>query len=198
MKRYTSATDFIKGYPQWETELQKLRDIILQIETLDETIKWGAPTYTFKGKNIVGLGAFKSYVGLWFFQGVFLKDASNVLMNAQEGKTKAMRQWRFSSISEINPELVRTYILEAIQNQKEGKEVKPERKNKPVQIPEVLQEALHNKTDLKTAFSKLSPSKQREYSEYIETAKRDATKQKRLEKIIPMILDGKGLNDQYK
>lgn len=199
MKKYTSVAEFINGFPQWETALQKLHNIISQHDELEETIKWGAPTYTFKGKNIVGLGAFKSYVGLWFFQGVFLKDESNVLMNAQEGKTKAMRQWRFNSEEDITPELISSYVKEAIQNQREGKELKPERKgSKPLEIPEELQNAFTNDSSLNEAFSNLSLTKKREYAEYISTAKRAATKQSRLKKIIPMILEGKGLNDKYR
>ncbi|WP_298511692.1 DUF1801 domain-containing protein [uncultured Kordia sp.] len=198
MKKYTSVEDFINGFPQWETALRKLHDIVLQQDELEETIKWGAPTYTFKGKNIVGLGAFKSYVGLWFFQGVFLKDASQVLMNAQEGKTKAMRQWRFNSEEDIVPDLVSNYIQEAIQNQRDGKEVKPVRKSKTLEVPKELQEVLTSNNDLEAAFSKLSLSKRREYAEYIDTAKREATKQSRLAKIIPMILEGAGLNDKYR
>ncbi len=199
MKRHTSVEDFISSFPQWETALRKLHDIILAQDELEETIKWGAPTYTFNGKNIVGLGAFKSYVGIWFFQGVFLKDESNVLMNAQEGKTKAMRQWRFNSTEDISPKLVSNYIKEAIQNQREGKELKPERKgSKPVEIPQELQDTLTANNALEKAFSNLSLSKRREYAEYISTAKRDATKQSRLEKITPMILEGKGLNDKYR
>lgn len=199
MKKHTSVEDFISSFPQWETALRKLHDIILQHNELEETIKWGAPTYTFNGKIIVGLGAFKSYVGIWFFQGVFLKDESNVLMNAQVGKTKAMRQWRFNSANDISPKLVSNYIKEAIQNQREGKELKPERKgSKPLEIPQELQDTLTTNNTLERAFSNLSLSKRREYAEYISTAKRDATKQSRLEKITPMILEGIGLNDKYR
>jgi len=71
---------------------------------MTETIKWSAPVYTFEGKNLVGLGAFKSYVGLWFFQGSLLNDKKKKLINAQEGKIKALRQWRFNSVKEIEAE----------------------------------------------------------------------------------------------
>jgi uncharacterized protein YdeI (YjbR/CyaY-like superfamily) len=82
-----------------------MREILCSTE-LKETIKWGTPVYTINDKNIVGLGSFKSYVGLWFYQGVFLKDEAGVLINATEGITKAMRQWRFNSVEEIDDRLI--------------------------------------------------------------------------------------------
>ncbi|MEP0984148.1 DUF1801 domain-containing protein [Ekhidna sp.] len=175
--------------------LQKLRNILLNTE-LEEKMKWGIPTYCLKNKNVAGIGAFKSYAGIWFFNGVFLKDPKGVLINAQEGKTKGLRQWRFESIADIDEKQVLKYIKEAIQNQKDGKEVKPEKK--PLVIPDELKEALASDSQLSETFETLTLSCKREYAEYISEAKRLETKQKRLEKIIPMIMDKVGLNDKYK
>lgn len=193
----SKVTAYIEKKSNWKESLEVLREIMLSLP-VEETIKWGAPTYTFKGKNIVGMAAFKNYSGLWFFQGALLKDTHKVLMNAQEGKTKAMLQWRFSSIEEINPELIKEYVLEAIENQKQGKEIKPQRNKKPLIIPELLQKELDSNSALKGSFESFTLSKKREYADYISEAKREATKQSRLEKIIPMILEGKGLHDKYK
>ncbi len=186
---------YIDKKEQWSAELRILRKTLNDLP-LEETVKWGAPTYTFKGKNIVGMAAFKNYFGLWFFQGALLKDADKKLMNAQEGKTQAMRQWRFSSIEEINVELIRSYALEAIENQKAGKAIKP--KKKPLIIPELLQEALDSNVTLKQNFEAFSLSHKREYADHISEAKREATKRSRLEKIIPMILENVGLHDKYR
>ncbi len=82
---------YIERQGQWQSQLRILRTILLQAK-LNETVKWGGPCYTFDRKNVVGLGAFRSYVGLWFFQGVLLKDERQVLINAQSGRTKAQRQ----------------------------------------------------------------------------------------------------------
>jgi len=166
---------------------------------MTETIKWGAPVYTFERKNIVGIGAFKSYVGLWFFQGALLNDKKKKLINAQEGKTKALRQWRFNSVKEIEAEskTIKQYLKEAILNQKQGKEIKPERK-KLLEIPKELNDFIKKDKKVKESFNSLSLSKQREYAEYISEAKRDETKLKRLFKIAPIILKGKGLNDKYR
>lgn len=191
-----NVEEFIQKKKEWQKELDFLRAIILSLK-LEETIKWGSPVYCYKGKNIVGFGAFKSYVGLWFFQGVFLKDKANVLTNAQEEKTKALRQWRFHSINEINESQIKEYTKEAIENQKKGKEVKPSR-NKELIIPKELQNLLKKEKELNTQFQKLSQACKREYAEYISEAKKEETKRNRLEKIKPMIIAKKGLNDRYK
>ena len=192
-----SATDFIEKKEKWKQELIELRTILLQLP-LKETIKWGAPTYVYKGKNVVGLAGFKNYFGLWFFQGGLLKDDANVLLNAQEGKTKAMLQWRFFSSEEINADLIKTYVLESIANFEAGKEIKPKRKVKPLLIPDLLKEVFSKNEDIKIAFNELTKSKQRDFADHISGAKREATKLSRLEKIIPMILRREGLHDKYK
>lgn len=188
---------YIEKKKQWKTELEFLRNVLISTG-IEETIKWGAPVYTSKGKNIVGLSAFKNYVGLWFFQGGTLKDTQKVLMNAQEGKTTAMRQWRFSSVNEINTDLVIEYVLEAIENQESGNIIKPKKNTKPLIIHPLLQKELDSNTDLSKQFESFSLSKKREYADHLSEAKREATQQKRLEKIVPMILNGVGLHDKYK
>ncbi|MEP3534426.1 YdeI/OmpD-associated family protein [Ekhidna sp.] len=190
-----TTQEYFDSNPSYLSILEKLQHIILQTE-LDERMKWGIPTYCLGNKNIVSIGAFKSYAGLWFFNGAFLKDSACVLVNAQEEKTKGLRQWRFTSSDDIDEKLVLKYVQEAIQNQKDGKEIKSEKK--PLIIPDELKEALASNSPLSEAFENLSLSYKREYAEYIATAKRDETKQKRLQKIIPMILDQVGLNDKYK
>ncbi len=196
MERSKTVEEFIDNNSQWKNEIEYLRTIILKT-TFEETIKWGTPVYTINGKNVMGIGAFKSYVGLWFFNGSFLKDDYNKLLNAQEGKTKGMRQWRFEAIDEMDEKLILEYLNEAIENQKAGKIIKVTR-NKPVVVPDELQLILDENKELKSFFEGFTKSKQREFSEYISDAKRDATKQTRLEKIIPMILSGVGLHDKYK
>jgi len=126
-----------------------------------------------------------------------LKDENKLLVNAQE-KTKALRQMRFTNINEIDKDLVLAYVKEAIENQRLGKEKKPERKKKDIIISFELQKELNSNMALNVAFKGLTPGKQREYCEHIESAKRDATKKSRLEKIKPMIIEGVGLHDKYK
>tara|TARA_R110000868_G_scaffold386643_1_gene654997 strand:+ start:95 stop:694 length:600 start_codon:yes stop_codon:yes gene_type:complete len=197
MKKINSVEEYIEENNQFSEALQLLRNIITSTE-LEETIKWSAPVYTINGKNVLGLGAFKNHFGVWFFNGVFLKDKYNLLVNAQENKTKALRQMRFDSINGIDKNMVLAYVKEAIENQKLGKEIKPERSKKEAVIPKELKQLFATDSNLKSSFYNLSLYIQKEYCEYISSAKREATKQTRLEKITPMILQGVGLNDKYK
>ena len=101
----------------WASQLEQLRQIILQAELI-ETVKWGGPVFTHKGKNILAIAGFKNFFTLWFFKGAQLKDTNNVLLNAQEGKTKLMRQWRFTAEEQIDKDLILQYIQEAIEIEK--------------------------------------------------------------------------------
>lgn len=179
----------------WEEELLFLKSIIDKTE-LTETIKWGGPIYVYNKKNVIGIGGFKNYFAIWFLNGVFLKDEKKRLINAQEDKTKSMRQWRFTSKEEVNEKEVLEYILEAIENEKQGKVIKPAKKE--AIISELLQKEMENNPALAEAFQKFSPYKQYEFLEYIETAKQEKTKLTRIEKVIPMILGNIGLNDKYR
>jgi len=180
---------------QWEEELEILKNIIDKTE-LVETNKWGGIVYTVNNKNVIGIGGFKNFFTIWFWNGVFLKDDLNVLVNANEGVTKGLRQWRFTSKEQLNEKQILIYINEAIENQKLGKEIKPEKK--PVVISEFFEEALKADKLFAAAFEKFSPYKQKEFLEYIDSAKQEKTKLDRLEKIRPMILENIGLNDKYR
>jgi len=180
---------------QWEEELLFLKSIIDKTE-LVETIKWGGPIYVYNKKNVIGIGGFKNYFAIWFLNGVFLKDEKKRLINAQEDKTKSMRQWRFTSKDEINEKEVLEYIHEAIENEKQGKVIKPSKKE--AIVSELLDQEMTKNPALKEAFAKFSPYKQYEFLEYIETAKQEKTKLSRIEKVIPMILNNVGLNDKYR
>lgn len=196
MAKIKSVDQYIQGLSHWQDEVAELRSI-LQALPLEETIKWGAPTYVAFGKNVLGIAAFKDYFGLWFFQGALLTDPGRCLMNAQEGKTKAMRQWRFTAQDQIDEEAIRQYAGEAIALAEQGKEIKPAR-SQMLSIPAELQDALDQDKAAKASFSALTQGRQREFAQYVEEAKRAETKTRRLEKILPMILAGQGLNDRYR
>jgi len=191
-----SVDDYIANASCWNDELARLRDT-LRATPLNEEIKWGGPCYTYKGKNIVGIGGFKSYFGLWFHQGALLKDEKGVLINAQEGKTKALRQWRMASGNDVKPTVIKSYVKEAISLVDQGKEIKADRAA-PIEVPDELQKAMRRHKGAIAAFKNLRRGLQREYTDYVATAKRDATKQKRIAKILPMIVAGIGLNDKYR
>jgi len=196
MKRYKTVDDYIDGSENWQDELRTLRKILSSTE-LQEEVKWGAPCYTYAGKNVVGIGAFKAYLGLWFYQGALLKDDQKVLINAQEGVTKALRQWRMNSAKEIRPAVIKRYVREAIQLVKDGRGIGPARK-KRLALPPELKAALQQNEATNKKFSELTPGRQRDYVEYISSAKRAETKRSRVEKILPMIKSGAGLHDKYR
>ena len=198
MKKTKTVEEYIARSGKWEEAVTLLREILLDTE-LTETVKWGAPAYVLGKKLLVGIGAFKAYAGVWFHQGALLADAEGKLINAQEGVTKALRQWRFQSADDIrrDTDIIKAYVLEAIANQKAGREIKPNKK-KPLIIPPELQHYLEANPEVKREFEAFSLTKKREFVDYIREAKRADTKQKRLEKITPMILKGIGLGDKYR
>lgn len=198
MRRAGSVDEYVSMGGEWQESLHLLRGL-MQSTRLEESVKWGMPVYTLNSKNVAGFSAFKAWTGIWFFQGVFLKDPEKVLINAQEGTTKGLRQWCFTSAEEIQKHRlsILAYLEEAIQNQEAGKEIRPDR-NKALVIPEELELAFRSNPSLREGFEALSLSKKRDYAEHVGNAKREETRQQRLQKVIPMILEGTGMNDKYK
>ena len=182
--------------PLWTAELNRLAEIISHLP-LEKTVKWGSDVYTYNGKNVVSFAGFKNYFALWFFNGVFLKDPKKVLINTGEGKTKSLRQWRFTSNEEIDAPTISAYVLEAIEVEKQGLKIQPE-KHQPIPIPSILNKSLKNDGAFGKAFKNLTSGRQKEYCLYINEAKQETTKLKRIEKIKPLVLEGKGLYDKYK
>ncbi len=194
MQEETSKKHVWDKVNNWQTELALLRDIIAKTPLVANT-KWGGEVFTYEGKNTIGIGGFKNYFTIWFFNGVFLNDDQNVLVNAQEGVTKSLRQWRFYSAAAIDEKAILSYIDEAIENEKSGRKLVSAKKQ--TIISDFFQNELNRNLEFKNGFEKLTPGKQREYLEYIDTTKREETKISRFEKIKPMILLGMGLNDRY-
>lgn len=131
---------------------------------IEKTTKWGADVFTYNGKNVVSYGGFKNFFGIWFYNGVFLKDKYKVLVAAQS-KTKSLRQWRFTSKNEIDKKKITEYINEAIEIEKKGLKIKAE-KFTPMPISELLETELNKDQNLKTNFEKLTPGKQKVYIVY--------------------------------
>jgi uncharacterized protein YdeI (YjbR/CyaY-like superfamily) len=197
MKKISTVDEYINKQKLSTGILQKLRAIALHHDELEETIKWGIPCYTLKGKNVLGIAVFKSFTSIWFYQGAELNDPADVLVNAQEGKTKSLRQWRFNNESAFAAELVSKYVSEAIHVMKKG-QIDVKSTETPIEIPPLLQASINNETGVKKGFELLTAYKQKEYCEYITGAKRENTQLNRLKKILPMIKSGVGLNDKYR
>lgn len=196
MNRANSVDQYIRQCSQWRDELAALRDV-LRTTKLKEEIKWGAPCYTHNGKNVVGVGGFKSYFGLWFHQGALFDDDIDVLINAQDGKTKALRQWRMTSASEIKPSIIKRYVNASIRHVDAGYAIKAD-KNRAVVVPPELQKALRLQKGAAGAYRDLRLGLRREFADYVSSAKRDETKQRRIGKVLAHISSGTGLNDKYR
>lgn len=180
----------------FQEALLSLREILLSTG-LQETIKWGAPSYEHEGALIVGVAAFKNHFGLWFHQGALLSDPKSVLQTSGNGSAKAMRQWRMTSAADIRPRFIRAYVREAVTNHLAGKRINADRA-KPLTLPDQLKMALRGDKQAEAAFNAMTKTLRREYAEHIASAKQDATKARRIEKVLPMIRAGVGLNDKYR
>jgi uncharacterized protein YdeI (YjbR/CyaY-like superfamily) len=185
---------YIRKNKKWQAELQKLREIILD-SPLTEEVKWRVPCYTFQGKNVVFLGAFKESAVLSFVKGVLLKDAKKILIQQTEN-SQSVRIIRFANVEqivELTP-VLKAYIHEAVEVEKAGLKVKL-MKPSEFKTPEELQTKFDEMPALKTAFSALTPGRQRAYLLHFSGAKQSATRASRIEKCVKQILKGKGLDD---
>ena len=196
MKKYKSVEHYFQDLKLWKPELTKLREIVNKT-CLKETLKWSIPCYTHNGKNVIGISGFQSHFGIWFFQGALLGDPEGVLINAQEGKTQAQRQWRMKSKKDIKVRMINFYLAEAIELVEAGRAIKP-KLGKPVIIDPLLQTAFSKNKKAKANFEAMSLSCRREYADHINDAKREETKVRRIAKIVPMIVKKVGLNDKYR
>ena len=195
------VSEYIESHTKWKQQLSEIRRILLSTD-LVECIKWGMPTYTINGKNVVGFSGFKNHCGLWFHNGNLLIDDKGILTNAQEGKTQSMRHYKIYEGDIINHKVIKSYIEEAIKVQKEGRVVAKSSSSKKIksveyEIDAVFKNELDNDVTLKNKFSGLTHAQQRDYANYINEAKRSATKMSRLEKIIPLIMEGKTLSSLW-
>lgn len=185
---------FLDRAQKWKEEMKLLRKICLDCG-LTEDFKWMHPCYTLKGKNVVLIHEFKEYCALLFHKGALLKDTENILVQQTEN-VQAARQIRFTNIDEIITleSTIKAYIFEAIEVEKAGLEVKM-KKVSEFNMPEELQQKFKEDPALKTAFKALTPGRQRGYLLYFSQAKQSKTRVSRIEKYIPKIFDGKGVND---
>lgn len=179
---------------QWQEEIEQLRTIALDCG-LSEALKWGSPCYTFQNKNIVLIHVFKEYCALLFFKGALLSDVHRMLIQ-QSAHVQAARQIRFTNIQQITEIeiFVKNYIYEAIEVEKAGLQVVL-KKTSAFTIANEFQIKLEEISSLKSAFYALTPGRQRAYLLHFSQPKQSKTRQARVEKSIPRILDGKGLDD---
>lgn len=189
----SKVDDHINKSKQWKNEMNALRTIILDCQ-LAEDFKWGKPCYSFQGKNIVIIQGFKDYFALLFFKGGLMKDSQNLLVKMGEN-TQAGRQMRFENVQDIldKKSIIKDYIFEAVEIEERGEKV--EIKREATAVPEEFQIKLNDSPELKSAFESLTPGRQRAYLIHFSAPKQSKTRESRIEKSIPNILDGKGIND---
>jgi uncharacterized protein YdeI (YjbR/CyaY-like superfamily) len=196
MNRMNPKVDgYLKRSKEWQEELEKLRLIILDCE-LTEELKWGKPCYTFQKSNLVVLLPLKEHCALLFCKGALLNDPNGILIRPTEN-TQAARQIRLTHVREIveMETILKAYISQAIEVEKAGLKVNFKKITEFI-IPEELQNKLDEIPALKTAFHALTPGRQRAYILYFSAAKQSKTRESRVEKCMPQILKGKGLDDQ--
>lgn len=179
---------------QWQTAFQHLRNILLDT-VLTEELKWGVPCYAYEGTNVVLIHGFKEYCALLFHKGVLLKDPNGILIQQTENVQSA-RQIRFTSVKQIDEleSTIQDYVQEAIALEKSGAKV-PLKETREFAMPAEFKERLIEHPALKDAFEALTPGRQRAYLLHFSSAKQSATRAARVEKCMPRILDGLGLDD---
>ena len=185
---------FFSKDTKWQKEYEKLRKIIIDCGLIEE-LKWGCPCYTFENTNIVLIHGFKEYCALLFFKGALLNDPNGILIQ-QTKNVQSARQIRFTNTKEIvkMEKILKAYVYEAIEVERAGLKVKL-KKTSEFKIPEEFQKRLKKNITLKKAFEALTPGRQRAYIFYFSQAKQSKTRKARVEKYIPQILNGKGLDD---
>ncbi|MFZ1750046.1 MAG: YdeI/OmpD-associated family protein [Saprospiraceae bacterium] len=185
---------FFTKKSKWQAAYEALRMIVLDCGLI-ETLKWGCPCYTNEDSNVVLIHGFKDYCALLFMQGALLKDPKGMLIQQTEN-VQAARQIRFASLKEIldHKTTIKAYIKEAIALDKAGIKVAL-KKTTEYEVPQAFQTVLDDMPELQTAFKALTPGRQRGYLLYFSSAKQSKTREARIEKYVPKILDGKGLDD---
>lgn len=185
---------YFKKAEKWRDEVAKLRTIILG-SGLTEELKWGHPCYTLDGSNIVLIHDFKDYCAILFMKGALLKDPKGILVQ-QTANVQSARQVRFASVKDVTKleKAVKAFIKEAIAVEKSGVKV-PMKKTSEFNMPDEFQQRLDGMPALKTAFEALTPGRQRGYLLHFSSAKQAKTREARIEKYIPQILDGMGIDD---
>ena len=186
--------EFIINAKKWHKEYQLLRQIVLDTE-LTEEVKWGVPCYSYNNGNVLLIHGFKDYCAILFVKGSLLKDPKNLLIQQTE-YVQAARQIRFKSVDEINQlaPSIKEYILQAIEIEKAGLKV-AFKTVEETEFCEEFQAKLDESPELKTAFEKLTPGRRKAYNYYFSSAKQSLTRISRVEKYIPKILEGKGMDD---
>lgn len=190
MEHFPNVDAYLKASEQWPEEVAALRSVLLAAG-LEEQIKWGKPCYSHEGKNIAIVQEFSDNVALMFFKGILLEDGAEVLEEVGPN-SHAARRMTFTSVDDVeaHADIVTVYVRQAIMIEESGTEVPP---RPPEELAPELVERLAQEPALSEAFDELTPGRQREYNLHVLGAKQSDTRERRVDKIVPLILKGKGL-----
>lgn len=185
---------FLKREKKWRGEFEKLR-AILQSSGMTEELKWGKPCYACDGKNVALIHGFKEYCAILFTKGALLKDPKRMLIQQTENVQSA-RQLRFSNVEEVTKleKVIKAYVREAIEIERAGLTVQL-KKTEDFALPAEFESKLAANAKLRAAFAALTPGRQRAYIMHFSQAKLSTTRASRVQKHIPRILGGLGLDD---
>jgi len=191
--KHPKVEEFVSRAKAWQGEMQKLRSILSNCG-LDEDLKWGKPCFMFEGKNVAIIQPFKEHCSLMFFKGALLKNSHGLLRSQGEHTQSAMRL-EFTSEAQVKKAMVESYVKDAIAVEKQGLQVDFKAKRE-LELPPELSQILEKNRKLAKAFEALTPGRKRAYVLHFTGAKQSRTRSARIEKVIPMILAGKGMNDR--
>jgi uncharacterized protein YdeI (YjbR/CyaY-like superfamily) len=193
MQDFPDVDAYIDATEQWPAEITALRRLLLA-SGLDETIKWGKPCYGSGDANVAIIQEFSDHLALMFFKGVLLQDPAG-LLRAQGPNSHAAKRMTFRSVEDVErrADVVTAYVAEAIALERAGTALPPRPEEA---LADELQERLAGDPQLAAAFDELTPGRQREYNLHVSSAKQTSTRDRRIDNIIPGILDGKGLRDR--
>jgi uncharacterized protein YdeI (YjbR/CyaY-like superfamily) len=179
---------------KWHEEFEALRKVVLSTHLTEEK-KWGCACFTYNGQNVVLIHGFKEYCALLFFKGALMQDPEGILVQQTEN-VQAARQLRFTSLAEIRKQakVIKAYVEEAIEVEKSGARIEYRKTDDFPMADEFLQK-LDEHPALAEAFYALTPGRQRGYLLHFSSAKQSKTRVSRVEKCMPQILAGKGLDD---
>ena len=193
MEHFENVDAYIAASDAWPDQIRALRPLLLEAG-LDEEIKWGKPCYTHDGANIAIMQEFTDDLALMFFKGILLDDHAGVLEEVGPN-SHAARRMTFTSVEDVETreEAIADYLQQAIAIEEAGTKVPP---RPDEELVEELAERLADDPEVAEAFDRLTPGRQRAYNLHVSSAKQAATRLRRVEQIVPRILEGKGLNDR--
>jgi uncharacterized protein YdeI (YjbR/CyaY-like superfamily) len=194
MKTDIRVTAYIEKSAEFaQPILDKLREIVHEVcPEVEETIKWNFPVFMYQGKILCNMAAFKNHCSFGFW----LAQHMQTIQTTPEGMGNLGKITNISVLP--NASQLKNMLQEAMQLTEEGKvQSKSKNASSDLLIPTEIIEILAKNTSAKFNFEKLSNSHQKEYIQWIEEAKTQQTKDKRMNTMLEWLIEGKSRNWKY-